>query len=108
MASRYAVNKNLKDQSRTASAGLSHNRLRTVMVTGEIALALFLLVGSGLLIRGLSAIHHQNLGFRADHLLTAAVTLDSAQYKNPAQQAAFVRDALFRLQQISGAEAVAA
>jgi len=107
-ASRTDVNKNLKDESRAASAGRSHSRLRTVMVTAEIALALFLLVGSGLLIRGLSVIHHQNLGFRADHLLTAGVTLDNAQYKNAAQQASFVRDALFRLQQISGAEAVAA
>src|SRR5215469_1025403 len=107
-ASRTDVNKNLKDESRTASTGRSHSRLRTAMVTAEIALALFLLVGSGLLIAGLSALHHQNLGFRVDHLLTAGVTLDSAQYKNPAQQAAFVRNALFRLQQISGAEAVAA
>jgi predicted permease len=107
-ASRTDINKNLKDESRTASASRSHSRLRTVMVTGEIALALFLLVGSGLLIRGLSMIHHQNLGFRADHLLTAAVTLDNAQYKDAAQQASFVRDVLFRLKQISGAEAVAA
>ena len=107
-ASRTDINKNLKDESRTASASRSHSRLRTVMVTGEIALALFLLVGSGLLIRGLSMIHHQNLGFRADHLLTAGVTLDNAQYKDAAQQASFVRDVLFRLQQISGAEAVAA
>jgi predicted permease len=106
-ASRTDINKNLKNESRTASAGRSHSRLRTVMVTSEIALALFLLVGSGLLIRGLSMIHHQNLGFRADHLLTAGVTLDNAQYKDAAQQASFVRDVLFRLQQISGAEAVA-
>jgi putative ABC transport system permease protein len=106
-ASRTDVNKNLKDESRTA-AGRSHSRLRTVMVTGEIALALFLLVGTGLLIRGLSVIHHQRLGFLPDHLLTAGVTLDDAQYKDATRQAAFVRDVLFRLQQISGAEAVAA
>jgi putative ABC transport system permease protein len=105
---RTDVNTNLKDESRTASAGRSHSRLRIVMVTAEIALALFLLVGSGLLIRALSVLHHQDLGFRADHLLTGGVTLDSAQYKNAVQQAAFVRDALFRLRQISGAEAVAA
>ena len=107
-ASRPDINKNLKDESRTASAGRSHSRLRTAMVTAEIALALFLLVGSGLLIGSLSAIHHQNLGFRTDHLLTAAVTLDSTQYKDAAQQAAFVRNALLRLGEISNAEAVAA
>jgi putative ABC transport system permease protein len=102
------MNTNLKDESRAASAGRSQSRLRTVMVTGEIALALFLLVGTGLLIRGLSVIHHQSLGFLPDHLLTAGVTLDEAQYKDAFRQAAFVRDVLLRLQQISGAEAVAA
>jgi predicted permease len=107
-ASRTDVNKNLKDESRTASAGRSHSRLRTGMVTGEIALALFLLVGCGLLIRALSVIHHQNLGFRTDHLLTAAVTLDSAQYKNAGEQAAFAQEVLLRLQHISGVETAAA
>jgi predicted permease len=107
-ASRTDVNTTLKVESRASSASRSHNRLRTVMVTGEIALSLFLLVGTGLLIRGLSVVHHQSLGFRPDHLLTAGVTLDEAQYKDAALQAAFVRDALFRLQQIAGVEAVAA
>ncbi len=107
-ASRTNMHTNLKDESRAASAGRSQSRLRTVMVTGEIALALFLLVGTGLLIRGLSVIHHQSLGFLPDRLLTAGVTLDEAQYKDALRQAAFVRDVLFRLQQISGAEAVAA
>jgi hypothetical protein len=66
--------------SESFSAGRSHNRLRTVLVTGEIALALFLLIGAGLLIRGIFLIEHQNLGFQADHLLTADVTLDRARY----------------------------
>ena len=107
-ASRTDINTSLKDESRGATAGRSQSRLRTVMVTGEIAMALFLLVGCGLLIRGLSVIHHQNLGFRPDHLLTASVTLDSAQYKDASQQAAFVRNVMLRLRQIPSAEAVAA
>jgi len=106
-ASRTDINTSLKDESRAATAGRSQSRLRTVMVTGEIALALFLLVGTGLLIRGLSVIHHQNMGFRPDHILTAGVTLDNAQYKDASQQAAFVRNVLLRLQQVPSAEAVA-
>ena len=106
-ASRTDINTSLKDESRAATAGRSQSRLRTVMVTGEIALALFLLVGSGLLIRRLSAVHHQNMGFLPDHLLTARVTFDSTQYKDATQQAAFVRNVLLRLQQIPSAEAVA-
>jgi len=106
-ASRTDINTNLKEESRATSPSRSHSRLRTVMVTGELALALFLLIGTGLLIRGLFLIEHQNLGFQADHLLTASVTLDSARYKDASQQALFVRDILPRLQHIPGTEAVA-
>jgi predicted permease len=107
-ASRTDINTNLKDEGRGASPSRSQARVRTVMVTGEIALALFLLVGAGLLIRGIYLIEHQDLGFRPDHLLTAGVTLDNARYKDAASQAAFVRDLLPRLRQIPGAESVAA
>ena len=107
-ASRTDINTSLKNESRAASQSSSHSRLRTVMVTGEIALALFLLIGTGLLVRGIFLIEHQNLGFRSDHLLTANVTLDEARYKDAAQQILFVRDLLPRLQHIPGSEAVAA
>src|SRR5712692_3645573 len=107
-ASRTDINTNLKDESRAASAGRSHSRLQTVLVTGEIALALFLLIGTGLLIRGIFLIEHQNLGFRADHLLTASVTLDEARYKDASQRSLFVRDLIPRLQHIPGTDAVAA
>jgi len=106
-ASRTDINTILKAEGRGASAGRSHSRLRTILVTGEIALAMFLLIGTGLLIRGLYVVEHQNLGFQPEHLLTAAVTLDSARYKDAAQQASFVRDIRQRLQHIPGASIVA-
>src|SRR5260370_12045576 len=107
-ASRTDMNTNLKDESRAASMSRSQTRLRTVMVSGEIAVALFLLVGTGLLFRGIFLIEHQDLGFHTDHLLTARVTLDKARYKDAAQQTLFVQDLIPRLQQIPGTEAVAA
>ena len=64
---------------------------------------LFLLIGTGLLIRGIFLIEHQNLGFQADRLLTASVTLDSARYKDALQRKLFVSDILPRLQHIPGA-----
>jgi putative ABC transport system permease protein len=106
-ASRTDINTILKAESRAASAGRTHSRLRIVLVTGEIALALFLLIGAGLLIRGIYLLEHQNLGFQSDHLLTAAVNLDSARYKDAAQQASFVQDITSRLQHIPAAAAVA-
>jgi predicted permease len=106
-ASRTDINTNLKDDSRAASPSRSHSRLRIVMVTGEVALALFLLIGTGLLFRGIFLIEHQNLGFQPDHLLTASVTLDDARYKDASQQTLFVRDLIARLQHIPSVTATA-
>jgi putative ABC transport system permease protein len=96
----------LKDEGRSASAGRSHTRLRSVLVIGEIALALFLLVGTGLLFVSIFKLQHQNLGFSSEHVLTAGVKLDTVKYEDPDHQVVFVRDLLLRLQQIPGAEAV--
>jgi predicted permease len=61
-ASRTDINTVLKAEGRAASAGRSHSRLRTVLVTGEIALAMFLLIGTGLLIRGLYVVECPGVG----------------------------------------------
>ncbi|MFL6444642.1 MAG: ABC transporter permease [Candidatus Sulfotelmatobacter sp.] len=106
-ASRADVATSLKDEGRTASSGQSQARLRTVMVTGEIAAALCLLIGTGLLFVGIFRIEHQNLGFQADHLLTAGITLDDARYKEADHRIEFVRALVSKLHQIPGSEAAA-
>jgi predicted permease len=103
-ASLTDVTTGLKDESRTATAGRSHSRLRTVLVTGEIAFALFLLIGTGLLFVSIFRIQHQNLGFQTENLLTAGITLDDARYKDAEHREAFVRELLPQLQQMPGAE----
>src|SRR5262249_54290935 len=105
-ASRTDINENLKDESRTASAGHSSTRLRLVLVTGEIALASLLLIGTGLLIHAILAVEHQYMGFRPDDLLTASVTLDKVRYKDSDQQTRFVQNTIQQLQHIPGASAV--
>ncbi len=106
-ASRTDINADLKSESRTSSAGRSHSRLRGVLVSGEIALALFLLIGSSLLIRGIYLLDHQKLGFRTDHLLTAGVGLDDTRYSDGSHQLLFVHSLIRRLEQIPGIEDVA-
>lgn len=106
-ASRADVITSLKEEGRTASSGRSQARLRTVMVTGEIAAALCLLIGTGLLFIGIFRIEHQNLGFQSDHLLTAGITLDEARYKDAEHRIAFVRDLVSKLRQIPGSETAA-
>ena len=101
-ASRIEISKDLRAEGRGATAGRGQNRLRAVLVGGEIAMALFLLAGTGLLIRGLYALEHQRLGFREDHLLTAGLMLDKARYPNAAKQLLFVHELLPKLKEIAG------
>lgn len=107
-ASRADLNINLNSEGRSAAGGRGRSRLRMALVTAEIAIASFLLVGVGLLIHMIYDIEHQNLGFRTEHLLTANLTLDEARYKDAERKKAFARDVLARLQQMPGTEAAAA
>ncbi len=106
-ASRTDINTSLKTESRAATAGHGQSRLRSILVTAEIALALFLLIGSGLLMRTIYMLQHQDLGFEPGHLLTAAVNLDSARYKGGTEQTAFAREVISRLEQIPGVDSAA-
>lgn len=101
-ASRTDINTHLKNEGRAATAGCGRNRLRAALVGGEIAMALFLVVGTGLLVRGIYALHHQPLGFKTDHLLTAGLVLDAKKYPDAATQARFAADLVERLHQIPG------
>lgn len=107
-ASRADLNTGLKEEGRGTSSGPKRSRLRQVLVTAEIAMALFLLVGAGLLIRGIYLIEHQNLGFQVEHLLTAGITLDQARYKDAAQQKQFVENLIPQLKNLPSVTAVAA
>jgi putative ABC transport system permease protein len=104
---RADVNVDLKSESRAASSGLPQSRLRGALVSGEIALALLLLIGTCLLIRGVYLLDHQKLGFRTDHTLTASIALDHARYGEASQQLVFTRRLLSGLQQIPGVQGVA-
>lgn len=101
-ASRTAIHTDLKSESRGATSGRAQNRMRVVLVGAEIAIALFLLIGSCLLIRGVYLLDHQELGFNHDHLLTAGVTLDKARYAEAAKQNQFVRSLVTQLEQLPG------
>jgi predicted permease len=105
-ASHSTINTDLKNDTRSATSSRSHGRLRALLVGGQIVLAMFLLAGTGHLIRGVYRLDHQDLGFAHDHLLTAGIALDHARYAGAAQQKDFVRDFLFELQRIPGVQQV--
>ena len=103
-ASRTTINIALKSETRGGTSGRANNRLRAFLVGGEIALALFLLIGTSLLIRAVYLRDHQQLGFKHDHLLTARLVLDQARYVDSSRQSQFVRSLLAQLDQIPGVE----
>jgi len=103
-ASHTGINEGLKEGGRTGTVGGGHARLRSALVITEIAVALVLLVASGLLLRSFEKLREVNLGFRADHTLTASYSLPRLQYSTQAEVNGF-NDALLRkLQQLPGAE----
>jgi putative ABC transport system permease protein len=72
----------LKEGGRSSSA--SGLRLRRALVVAEVAVAVTLLVGAGLLVRSFLELLDVDLGFRVDHLLTARVSLDRERYGDDA------------------------
>jgi putative ABC transport system permease protein len=106
-ALRTNVNETLKEGGRTGSAGSGHARLRSALVVGEIAIALMLLVASGLLLRSFEKMRSVNLGFRPDHVLVAAYSLPQKQYATQPAVDGFNEELVRRLQQLPGVKSAA-
>jgi predicted permease len=105
-ASRTDVNDALKEGGRTGTAGSGHARLRSALVIAELAVALVLLTASGLLLRSFEKLRSVDLGFRADHTLTAFYGLPHQQYSSQAAVDAFDAALLSKLRQLPGVQAV--
>ena len=105
-ALRTNVNASLKEGGRSGSSGGSHARLRSALVVTEIAIAIVLLAASGLLLRSFSNMSQVDLGFRPDHVTTAAYALPKKQYSTQPQIDAFNNRLLQQLRQLPGVEAV--
>ena len=84
----------LKEGGRNASAGSGH-RLRTALVVTEIALAVVLLVGSGLLLKSLFRLLQTSPGFNPQNILTMSVVLPAQKYTDANSQINF-QDQLYQ------------
>ena len=105
-ALRTSVNEALKEGGRTGTAGGGHARLRSALVVGEIAIALALLVASGLLLRSFEKMRAVDLGFRPDHVLTASYSLPQKQYATQAAVDGFNHELIRHLRQLPGVKFV--
>jgi predicted permease len=104
-ALRTNVNANLKEGGRSGSEGGGHARLRSTLVVAEIAIALVLLTASSLLLRSFEKMRTVDLGFRPEHVTTAAYGLPQKQYSKQEQIDTFNRELLQRLNQLPGVTA---
>ena len=88
-ASRRSVSEALKEGGRSSTAGGARQRLRNAFVVVELAVALVLLVGSGLLIKTFWKLRSVEPGFNPEHLITMRVELPETRYKTVEPQTRF-------------------
>ncbi|MGB7022235.1 MAG: ABC transporter permease [Candidatus Acidiferrales bacterium] len=104
-ASRADVAEALKDGGRSSTSGPGGQRLRQVLVVSELALALVLLVGAGLLIKSFSRLRSVSPGFNPANILTMDIQLPATRYAQIPSQTQFRREVLTRLNAMPGAQA---
>ncbi|HXG65019.1 MAG TPA: ABC transporter permease [Blastocatellia bacterium] len=98
----------LKEAGRSLAGNARSRRLRSALVVAEIALALVLLVGAGLLARSFLRLRGVDMGFNARNVLTMRVTLPGVRYDQDARRINFFTEALERMQTLPGVEAAGA
>jgi putative ABC transport system permease protein len=105
--SRSEVGDALKENSRGTIASPSASTLRAVLVTSEVALALVLLVGAGLMMKGFRNLLTINMGFDRTHVLTLHVSLPEAKYHTADAILGYYGRARQSLQSIPGVRSAA-
>jgi putative ABC transport system permease protein len=105
-ASRDPARSGMREGTRAGFGG--RGRLRSALVVCEMALALVLLIGAGLLLESFRRVSAVSPGFDADHVLTLEVSLPASRYPEEAQQARFFDAALEKLAALPGVEAAGA
>jgi putative ABC transport system permease protein len=104
-SSRLNMNEVLKEGGRSATGGVNRQRVRSLLVVSELALALMLLIGAGLLIKGFWRLRAVDPGFSAENLLTMRIELPESRYKEIPTQTRFRQNLLDRLNSLPGVQA---
>lgn len=97
----------IRDEGRSGTASRSARMARRVLVTSQVAFALVLLVGAGLLLASFQRVLAVNPGFEVDHLLTGAISLPPARYADDTAVRTTVERALQRVRAVPGVQAAA-
>ncbi|MDQ3348328.1 MAG: ABC transporter permease, partial [Acidobacteriota bacterium] len=102
------VSLSLKESGQRTTAGATHARVRSSLVVAEVALAVVLVVGAGLLLRSFWNLTTADAGFNRSRLTTFGIVLPAATYSAPESSVAFFRRLLQQLSEQSGVQSVAA
>ncbi|MGH9935868.1 MAG: ABC transporter permease, partial [Blastocatellia bacterium] len=97
----------LKENARGASAGVWRNRLRQGLVVAEVALALVVLIGAGLLVGSFARLMAVKPGFDPNNLMTMWVALTSERYGTASANVRFIKELTASLESLPGAQGVA-
>lgn len=103
---RNDIQSNLKESGRTTGGAPARNRLRKTLVISEVAIAVVLLVGAGLLFRSFVRLMQVDPGFSKDNVLALQVFLSRA-YNEPAKMVGFFDQSLEKIKGLPGIEAAA-
>ena len=101
-ALRLDLNGALKAGSRGTTGGRGHQRFRHALIVGQFALAMILLAGAALLVRGVEDLNDRRVGWESGGVISGSVLLPAATYRDSIAITAFQRRALERLEAIPG------
>ena len=107
-ASRLNLNESLKEAGKSSMGTPRSQRIRSIFVVAEVALALVLLVGAGLMIQSFRRLQSVDPGFNARSVLTMRVILPRRKYVEDGQRIAFFRQAVERIGHLPGVESASA
>jgi len=97
----------LQEGGRSEASSRGRQRLRSALVVTEIAVAMLLLVGAGLLVRSLQQVQQLESGFNPHGLMSASLSLPPTIYRSDEQQAAFFAAAEEQLKNLPGVKSAA-
>ena len=103
-SSRTQLVETLKEGSRGSGEGARRNFTRSVLIVTELAIAVVLLVGAGLLLQSLWRLRHVSPGFQAQNVLTFNLALPAVRYSTD-QQAVFYHDLVTHIESLPGVQA---
>jgi putative ABC transport system permease protein len=106
-SARVDLQTTLREEGRGASGGRARARMNGLLVVGQVALSLVLLIAAGLLLRSYARLLRVDPGFDPHNVLTMNLSLPTVKYAKPTQQVDFFNEVIRRISEIPGVRSAA-